>query len=50
MTSIIIPHRLTTFKDCDRIIVMGDGEIKEIGKHDELMAQDSLYKELWERQ
>merc|ERR1711988_1694569 len=59
--TIIIAHRLTTVKTCDRIIVMDQGCIKEQGSHDELMkipiekSPDGLmisgwYHDLWERQ
>lgn len=49
-TFIIIAHRLSTVKDCDKIIVIDKGEIKEIGTHDELMALNGYYKNLYTAQ
>ncbi|MBI5022025.1 MAG: ABC transporter ATP-binding protein [Ignavibacteriales bacterium] len=50
-TSIVIAHRLSTVQRADKIIVLEDGKIVEIGKHSELLAQsDSLYKKLHELQ
>ena len=42
-TSIIIAHRLSTIRECDQIVVMDDGQIKEIGDHGTLMAAKGLY-------
>lgn len=42
-TSIIIAHRLSTIEQCDRIVVLNQGEIVEIGNHQELMAARGLY-------
>lgn len=50
-TSIVIAHRLSTVQRADKIIVLEDGKIVEIGKHAELLSQpDSLYKKLHELQ
>lgn len=49
-TSFIIAHRLSTIKDADLILVMKDGDIVEQGKHDELLAKDGLYAELYNSQ
>lgn len=48
MTAIIIAHRLTTVRNCDVIFVMNKGNIVESGSHDELLARNGLYKNLWE--
>lgn len=42
-TNIIIAHRLSTIEHCDRIVVLDQGEIAEIGSHSELMATQGLY-------
>ena len=47
-TSILIAHRLSTIKNADRIILIDDGEIKESGTHDQLMAAGGIYHELYE--
>ncbi len=49
-TSIIIAHRLSTILNADKIVVLRDGEIREVGRHEELLAQGGLYKELYESQ
>ncbi|WP_413290274.1 ABC transporter ATP-binding protein [Bdellovibrio sp. HCB337] len=45
-TSIIIAHRLSTVRECNRIVVLRDGEIMEVGSHQELMSQKGLYYQL----
>ena len=49
-TSIIIAHRLQTIREADRIVVLTQGEIREIGSHEELMAKGGVYKTLYELQ
>lgn len=49
-TSFVVAHRLSTILEADRIIVMKDGDIKEIGTHKELMAAGGFYKELYDSQ
>ncbi|MCM1130146.1 MAG: ABC transporter ATP-binding protein/permease [Roseburia sp.] len=46
-TMIIITHRSTTAKEADQIIVLDQGSVSQIGKHEELVVQEGLYKELW---
>lgn len=48
-TSFIIAHRLYTIKNADQIIFMVDGDIKEVGSHDELIRQGGLYKAMYEK-
>lgn len=49
-TSIVIAHRLSTIKSADLICVVQDGNIVEVGRHDELMAKDGYYRKLNEMQ
>ena len=46
-TSFVIAHRLSTIRDADRIVVMADGEIVEIGSHDELVDRGGVYSDLY---
>lgn len=50
LTSIIIAHRLSTIRRANKIIVIDQGEIKEIGSHDELLATKGEYYSLWHSQ
>ncbi|UTY31490.1 peptidase domain-containing ABC transporter [Treponema putidum] len=49
-TSIIIAHRLSSIKDCDKIFVFDKGKILESGTHADLLEKDGLYSKLWETQ
>ena len=46
-TTFAIAHRLSTVRHADRILVMEDGEVVERGTHDDLLATDGLYANLW---
>jgi len=45
-TLVIIAHRLSTIRDCDEIIVMDQGKILQRGRHEELIQQEGLYRQL----
>ena len=49
-TSFVIAHRLSTIKDADLILYMQDGDIKETGTHEELLAKQGYYAELYNSQ
>ena len=49
-TSFVIAHRLSTIKDADVILVMNHGDIVEQGNHEELLAQNGFYAELYNSQ
>ena len=46
-TGLVIAHRLSTIRGSDRIVVLQDGEIVEIGDHDQLMSRQGLYAKLY---
>ena len=49
-TTIMVAHRLSTIQHADNIIVLHHGQIKESGSHQELLAQNGLYKKLYDLQ
>ncbi|MBS5949307.1 MAG: ABC transporter ATP-binding protein [Clostridium sp.] len=49
-TSFVIAHRLSTIRDCDKIIVIDNGEITETGTHEELLNLKGYYYELYKAQ
>ncbi|MCL1935957.1 MAG: ABC transporter ATP-binding protein/permease [Defluviitaleaceae bacterium] len=49
-TTIIISGRITTLKEADRIFIMENGKISDIGTHDELIKKETLYKKIWDIQ
>jgi ATP-binding cassette, subfamily B, bacterial len=49
-TAIVVAHRLSTIQRMDRIIVLDDGQIVEVGTHKKLLAKKGLYAQLWNHQ
>ena len=49
-TLIFISHRLASTRFCDKIMLLDGGKIIEIGSHEELLAKNGLYKEMYESQ
>jgi ATP-binding cassette, subfamily B, bacterial len=49
-TSLVIAHRLSTIREADQILVIDAGQVKERGTHDELLAAEGLYAELYRTQ
>ena len=49
-TSFIIAHRLSTIRDADLILVMKEGDIVEMGRHEELLAKNGFYADLYNSQ
>ncbi len=49
-TLILIAHRISHARECDKILVLEDGQLVEQGKHDELVAKGGVYAAMWERE
>ena len=49
-TNIIIAHRISTLQDADKIIVIDEGKIAEMGSHEQLVAQGGIYADMYNRQ
>ncbi|MFT4561088.1 MAG: ABC-type transport system involved in Fe-S cluster assembly fused permease/ATPase subunit [Gammaproteobacteria bacterium] len=49
-TTLVIAHRLSTIIDADEILVLHEGRVVERGSHDALLASDSFYATMWQRQ
>ena len=46
----VIPHRLSPIRNADKIVVIEGGEVVERGNHEDLMEQDGLYADMYQRQ
>ena len=49
-TSVVVSHRISSVKNSDKIIVLSDGEIIQMGKHEELIKMEGYYKETYQEQ
>ena len=49
-TILMISHQLSVAATCDRVLVMDKGKIVQEGNHNDLVKEDGLYKQLWERE
>ncbi len=50
LTTIIVAHRLSTIKNCDKIFVLHEGHLVESGKHKELLSKNGVYARMWKSQ
>ena len=46
-TTVVIAHRLSTIQHADKIVVMEQGQIVEVGKHEDLLAKNGVYSNLY---
>ena len=49
-TTLVIAHRLSTIKNADRIVVLEEGRIRQIGTHEELIGEEGIYRKLYSLQ
>ena len=49
-TSVVVSHRISSVKNSDKIIVLSDGKIIQMGKHEELIKMEGYYKETYQEQ
>ena len=50
LTTIIVAHRLSTIKNCDKIFVLHEGHLVVSGKHKELLSKNGVYAQMWKSQ
>jgi ATP-binding cassette subfamily C protein len=50
VTRIVVAHRLSTIQDADRIYVLEKGQVRQVGRFDELSRQEGLFQRLMARQ
>jgi len=49
-TNLVIAHRLSTIKNADKIVVVEDGKVRQIGTHEELIGEEGIYRKLYRMQ
>ena len=49
-TNLVIAHRLSTIRNADKIIVVEDGKVQQIGNHEELIGEEGTYRKLYDLQ
>ena len=50
VTKIVIAQRVASVRDADKIVILDDGRVHAVGTHEELLAADPIYQELYESQ
>ena len=49
-TTVVVSHRLSSLTGCDQILVLDQGQLADIGTHEELLERCSVYRRLWQQQ
>ena len=50
MTKIVIAQRISSVRNADQIVILDDGKINDIGTHEELLARNEIYQQIYESQ